>query len=179
MLVACSKAPPTVSLSANSGSVEQGKCATLTWSSTNATGATIDQGVGKVDANGSKEVCPPTETRYTITATGEGGTQSTSTTIAVTQAAATANVVTFPEAALFATNKSELKPEGKAKIEEYRQQAKEQLSRADHVLITGHTDNVGGAEHNSELSLKRAEAVRDYLVSEGTDPNKITVNGAG
>ena len=68
----------------------------------------------------------------------------------------------FPEAALFEFGKSELKPEGKEKIEEYREQAKEELSRADHVMITGYTDNVGETDYNSTLSQQRAEAVRDH-----------------
>jgi OmpA-OmpF porin, OOP family len=90
-----------------------------------------------------------------------------------------AAVVIFPEAALFASGKSALKPEGKQKIEEYREQAKDQLSRADHVMITGYTDNVGGADHNSKLSQQRAEAVRDHLVSLGADPQTFQVSGAG
>jgi len=85
----------------------------------------------------------------------------------------------FPEAALFEFGKSELKPEGKEKIEEYREQAKEQLGRAEHVVVTGYTDNVGAPEHNATLSMQRAEAVRDHLVSLGADATKFDVNGAG
>ena len=44
------KTSPTVSFSANPASVKQGQCATLTWSSTDAATVSIDQGVGKVDA---------------------------------------------------------------------------------------------------------------------------------
>jgi OOP family OmpA-OmpF porin len=88
-------------------------------------------------------------------------------------------VMTFPEAALFEFGKSDLKPEGKEKIKEYREQAKEQLSRADKVIITGHTDNVGSADFNLKLSLRRAEAVRDYLISLGADAKKMEISGAG
>jgi len=183
-LIGCSKTPPppapaapTVSLSANPASVEHGQCATLTWSSTDASTVAIDQNVGTVDPSGSKEVCPLSTTQYTITASGAGGSKTESTTVDVTVVAA--KVVLFPEAALFAFGKSELKPEGKEKINEYREQAKEELSSADHVVITGYTDNVGGADHNSKLSLKRAEAVRDQLVSLGADPQKFQVSGAG
>ena len=177
VLVGCSKPAPTVSLSANPASVEHGQCATLTWSSTNASTVSIDQEVGKVDPNGSKEVCPLSSMQYTITAAGEGGSEAASTTVGVTTLAAA--VVIFPEAALFESGKSALKPEGKQKIEEYREQAKEQLSRADHVLITGYTDNVGGPGSNTALSQHRAEAVRDHLVSLGADAQKFQVSGAG
>jgi len=92
---------------------------------------------------------------------------------------AAANLMVFPEAALFEFGKAELKPEGKAKINEYRQQAQAVLSSADHVLITGYTDNVGGADRNAELSLHRAEAVRDHLVSLGANPQIFQVHGLG
>ena len=85
----------------------------------------------------------------------------------------------FPEAALFESGKSELKPEGKEKIREYREQAKEWLSSADKVMITGYTDNVGDPNFNATLSQQRAEAVRDHLISLGADANKFEVSGAG
>jgi OOP family OmpA-OmpF porin len=53
------------------------------------------------------------------------------------------------------------------------------MSRADKVLISGHTDNVGDPDYNMKLSLKRAEAVRDYLISLGADPKKLQVIGEG
>ncbi|MFL6547462.1 MAG: OmpA family protein [Povalibacter sp.] len=182
LLAACSKtaptASPTASLSANPASVEHGQCATLTWSSKDASEVTIDQQVGKVEASGTKEVCPLSDTQYTITASGAGGSATASTTVGVSALAA-ANVMIFPEAALFDLGKAELKPEGKQKIDEYRQQAQAALSSAEHVKITGYTDNVGGADRNAALSLHRAEAVRDHLVSVGADPQKFEVNGAG
>ena len=46
-------------------------------------------------------------------------------------------------------------------------------------MITGYTDNVGEDADNSTLSLQRAEAVRDQLVSLGADANKFQVSGAG
>jgi len=177
LLVGCAKPAPTISLSANPASVEHGQCATLTWSSTNASTVSIDQGVGQVDPSGSKEVCPLSSTQFTITAAGEHGSKEASTTVEVTALAAA--VVIFPEAALFESGKSALKPEGKQKIEEYREQAKDQLSSADHVMITGYTDNVGGTDSNSALSQQRAAAVRDHLISLGADPQKFQVSGAG
>lgn len=177
LLVGCAKPAPTVSLSASPASVEHGQCATLTWSSTNASTVSIDQEVGKVEPSGSKEVCPLSSTQFTITAAGEHGSKEASTTVEVTALAAA--VVIFPEAALFESGKSELKPEGKQKIEEYREQAKDQLSSADHVMITGYTDNVGGTDSNSALSQQRAAAVRDHLISLGADPQKFQVSGAG
>ncbi len=47
------------------------------------------------------------------------------------------------------------------------------------VEIQGHTDDVGTEEYNLELSEKRAQAVKDYLVSQGIDESRLTVKGFG
>jgi len=88
-------------------------------------------------------------------------------------------VMVFEEAALFDFDKADLKPEGKEQIKAYREKAQAELSRADKIMITGHTDNVGASDYNMKLSQRRAEAVRAYLISIGVDPNKIVATGAG
>jgi len=45
--------------------------------------------------------------------------------------------------------------------------------------VEGHTDNMGSAAMNQELSLKRAMTVRDYLISQGVPASKIDVAGLG
>ncbi|MED5373074.1 MAG: OmpA family protein [Myxococcota bacterium] len=47
------------------------------------------------------------------------------------------------------------------------------------VEIQGHTDNVGSAETNQRLSMRRAQAVRDYLVSKGVDRKRLEATGYG
>ena len=47
------------------------------------------------------------------------------------------------------------------------------------LAIYGHTDNVGEAEANLELSTKRAEAVKNYLILEGVDPSRLQSKGFG
>jgi outer membrane protein OmpA-like peptidoglycan-associated protein len=48
------------------------------------------------------------------------------------------------------------------------------------TVIEGHTDNVGSASMNKELSQRRAEAVRDYLIKNyNIDPNRIKAVGYG
>jgi outer membrane protein OmpA-like peptidoglycan-associated protein len=85
----------------------------------------------------------------------------------------------FNEVALFDFNKAVLKPEGKEQIKAYREKAMAELSSAEKVKIVGYTDNIGTAAYNKKLSLRRAEAVRDYLVSLGADPAKLEVIGEG
>lgn len=70
---------PTSTLSALPGTITQGASSSLSWTSTNATSASINNGVGAVTpvAGGSVSVSPMTTTTYTLTASGPGG-QSTS-----------------------------------------------------------------------------------------------------
>lgn len=71
---------------------------------------------------------------------------------------------------------------------EIRPGDRELLSRIAGVLLTsdgyriqihGHTDDVGSARYNQRLSERRADAVRDYLVEAGIDPQIITIRGFG
>jgi outer membrane protein OmpA-like peptidoglycan-associated protein len=45
--------------------------------------------------------------------------------------------------------------------------------------IQGHTDNTGTAEKNLELSIQRAETVKDFLIRQGIDEIRLTANGFG
>jgi outer membrane protein OmpA-like peptidoglycan-associated protein len=47
------------------------------------------------------------------------------------------------------------------------------------LVIEGHTDNTGTAQENKELSVKRAQAVMDYLIKQGVDPAKLQAVGMG
>ena len=69
-----------------------------------------------------------------------------------------------------------------------RPENRELLSRIAGILLTssdytvyvwGHTDDLGSADYNMQLSLQRAEAVRDYLVEAGLDASIMEVKGFG
>jgi len=92
--------PPTVSLSAAPDTILLGESSTLTWSSTNAESATIDQGVGSVAVSGSIAVSPTETTTYTITVTGPGGTATASAPVTVTYPVPTASISADPETIL-------------------------------------------------------------------------------
>lgn len=47
------------------------------------------------------------------------------------------------------------------------------------ITIEGHTDSTGSREHNMDLSNRRADSVRAYLVTHDVDPGKITARGLG
>ena len=74
---------PSVSITSDKGTVLPNEAATLSWSSTQATTVTIDNGIGTVDPTGSRQVQPTADTTYTITATGPGGSASGAVTVKV------------------------------------------------------------------------------------------------
>ncbi len=74
---------PTIQLSANPTSIVAGASSTLTWTSTNATSVTIDNGIGSVALNDSKTVRPSVSTTYTATASNGGAPVVSSVTITV------------------------------------------------------------------------------------------------
>ncbi len=47
------------------------------------------------------------------------------------------------------------------------------------IRIEGHTDDIGSAKYNIDLSGKRAHAIKDYLVGKGIEPSRITTKGLG
>ena len=86
--VTCPIAPigspvPTVNLTASPTAIASGGSSTLSWTSTNATSVTINQGIGTVAASGSRAVSPAATTTYTITATNSSGSVTDSVTITV------------------------------------------------------------------------------------------------
>jgi outer membrane protein OmpA-like peptidoglycan-associated protein len=48
-----------------------------------------------------------------------------------------------------------------------------------HVRVEGHTDSKGSAKYNKNLSIKRAQAARNYLVQHGIQPSRISIKGFG
>src|SRR3989344_1361965 len=74
---------PSCSISANPSSIQSGGSSTLFWSSTNATSASINQGIGSVPKHGSRGVSPDVTKTYKLTVTGPGGTANCKTTITV------------------------------------------------------------------------------------------------
>ena len=79
--VTVQEAPPTVTFIADPEYIPPNGSSTLTWTTKNATSVSIDQGIGAVDLNGSLAVSPLSETIYTLTAIGPGGTTSASVTV--------------------------------------------------------------------------------------------------
>lgn len=54
-----------------------------------------------------------------------------------------------------------------------------QMNPGIRIEISGHTDNAGNAAANKKLSLMRADAVKDWFVSKGISPNRLSTYGYG
>ena len=87
--------------------------------------------------------------------------------------------IVIPEAAMFAFDSADLTDEGKIAIEEYRKELRPEISEAYAGIIIGHTDSTGSAEYNQGLSMRRAQAVSDYLVSTGVNADILREVGRG
>ncbi len=87
--------------------------------------------------------------------------------------------ISLDSEALFDFDKAVLKPEGKAAIDSQVVGKLAQVQKLEVVLVTGYTDRLGSEAYNQKLSERRADAVRDYLVSKGVDKAKIETIGLG
>jgi OOP family OmpA-OmpF porin len=88
-----------------------------------------------------------------------------------------ATKVTYAADAFFDFDKSVLKPEGKAKLDDLVGKVKD--INLEVIIAVGHTDSVGTDAYNQKLSVRRAEAVKAYLVSKGIEKNRVYTEGKG
>ncbi|MEX8194293.1 outer membrane protein OmpA [Comamonas guangdongensis] len=90
---------------------------------------------------------------------------------------AVASKVTYSADAFFDFDKSVLKPEGKAKLDDLTGKIKD--INLEVVIAVGHTDSIGSVAYNQKLSVRRAEAVKAYLVSKGIEKSRVYTEGKG
>lgn len=173
---------PTVTLQASQTFIQRGESTTLNWSSTHATELTLTPGIGRVSPEGSTRVSPGESTTYTITAKGPGGSQDSSARITVAAPPApapaprpTASIDELFRAnvqdAFFDLDKADIRTDARAALartaEFLRQYA--QIK----VQVEGHCDERGSTEYNLALGDRRAQAVKQFLVSLGVPAERI------
>jgi OOP family OmpA-OmpF porin len=88
-----------------------------------------------------------------------------------------AQKVTYAADAFFDFDKSVLKAEGKAKLDDLVSKVKG--INLEVIIAVGHTDSVGSDAYNQKLSVRRSEAVKAYLVSKGIEKNRVYTEGKG
>jgi OOP family OmpA-OmpF porin len=86
--------------------------------------------------------------------------------------------VSFSADTLFSFDRSELGPQGRAALDQFAHELAGM--HFDAVTVEGHTDRLGSQAYNQKLSLRRAEAVKNYLVSTGgVDAGRVSAVGKG
>jgi peptidoglycan-associated lipoprotein len=180
-------ASPTVTLQASPTSVNKGDSATLSWNSTDATQLTIAPDVGAVTAQGSTKVTPSDTTAYTITATGPGGSASATATVTVNappppveQPKGLSDDQLFLQEvrdAYFDYDKADIRPDARAALSKTADFLKNNPRFK--VTIEGHCDERGSTEYNLGLGDRRANAVKQYIVSLGVSADRVSTVSFG
>jgi OOP family OmpA-OmpF porin len=79
--------------------------------------------------------------------------------------------------AFFDFDQATLRPEGKAALDELANRLA--VTQYEKLTIVGHADRIGPAAYNQRLSERRASAMREYLIAQGIDGEKISTSGVG
>ncbi|MBI2149193.1 MAG: peptidoglycan-associated lipoprotein Pal [Acidobacteria bacterium] len=189
---------PLVTLRANgeaTATIDRGQALTLTWESRNAATVRIEPGLGQVDLNGNRQVNPAASVTYTATAVGPGGTTTdvARITVNVPPAAPPAKAAgsnpprpTVGVDELFRQNvediyfdydKAELRSNEMSKLQSGARWL--QQNPTVRFTIEGHCDERGSEQYNLALGDRRANAVREYLVSQGVQGSRIVTVSYG
>jgi outer membrane protein OmpA-like peptidoglycan-associated protein len=177
--------------------VVQDDSSALSWSASNASNVSIDQ-FGNVDANGNRplQITPKQTTpgaidetvNYTLTATnGCGGTETRTAALHIT------GTIENPELALarsvyFPTNRprnlkhdAALLPSEQDALKALADSFKAYLSAVPdaHLVLGGHADKRGPASYNQELSERRAELAKRFLVEQGVPEASLETKAYG
>lgn len=86
-------------------------------------------------------------------------------------------VITLSGSVLFASNQAVLLPEARTRLDQVV--AVLLTTRERNITIEGHTDSNGTDAHNLDLSQRRANAVRDYIVAKGYEADRVKSSGLG
>jgi OOP family OmpA-OmpF porin len=85
--------------------------------------------------------------------------------------------VTFAADVLFDFDRAVIKPDGRSKLDDLS--SKMQGIDLEVVIAIGHADQIGTPAYNQSLSVRRAEAIKAYLVSKGVAANRVYTEGKG
>lgn len=183
--------PPRIdTFAAEPTTIQRGQSSTLRWSVASATNMSIDQGVGAVQANGTRQVTPANSTTYTLTASGAGGMDTRSVTVTVNAPppppppkpkpptvtiSGTELLTREGQEVYFDYDKSDLRADAvraaMANAELLRRIFAQDSNFT--VLIEGNCDERGSAEYNLGLGDRRATSLKEYYVQQGLPANRI------
>lgn len=92
-------------------------------------------------------------------------------------AAPVSEKVSFSADTFFDFDRAVLKPEGQSILDDLV--SKISGVNLEVIIAVGHTDSVGSDAYNQKLSVRRSEAVREYLLSKGIEKNRVYTEGKG
>jgi peptidoglycan-associated lipoprotein len=184
---------PTITLRANPTTLNRGQSTTLTWEARNATSVQIEPGVGMVPAMGNRSLSPTSSITYQATAMGPGGTATDTARITVNVPPPPPPTPPTPPKAppvdiseLFRQNvkdiyfdfdKADIRPDQVSALQSDAGWLKNNPNVR--FTIAGNCDERGSAEYNLGLGDKRANAAKEYLVSQGIAANRISTVSNG
>jgi peptidoglycan-associated lipoprotein len=176
---------PTVTLSVSPADITPGQSANLTWEAQNATDVTLET-IGSVDANGSKSVNPSQSTTYRIVAKGPGGSSNATARLTVNAPAPVAAVMSPSLRDLFERNMKDAYfayDSYNLDNETSQMLASNAKFLQEHpevnFTVEGHCDERGSEEYNLALGASRAEAVKQALVAQGVNGQRVATNSVG
>ena len=149
-----------------------GNASALCWRTTNWTPATAAPGCDGAIAPAEAAPAPAAAVAPVAAAPAPAAAAP-----AAPAAGAAATKVTYAADAFFASNSAVLKAAGKAKLDDLVGKVK--AINLEVIVAVGHTDSKGGDASNQKLSVRRAEAVKAYLVSKGIEKNRVYTEGKG
>lgn len=177
---------PTASLTADRNSIQKGESVKLSWTTTDATNVSIAPEVGAVTPQGSTTVTPTESTTYTLTASSAGGNTDATVRISVSAPApvAAAPSETFDELflkemrdAYFDYDSASIRSDAQQALQKSAAFLKSYPNTR--VTIEGHCDERGSTEYNLALGQRRANAVKEYLVSLGIPADHLSTTSWG
>ena len=86
-------------------------------------------------------------------------------------------VITLSGSVLFPSDQSTLLPEAQTRLNQVADALMTTKER--NIVVEGHTDSRGSESHNLDLSQRRADSVRSYLVARGYEPDRMQAHGIG
>jgi peptidoglycan-associated lipoprotein len=183
------QAPRIDTFVADPTAIQRGQSSTLRWSVANATNMSIDQGVGAVQANGTRQVNPGNSTTYTLTASGAGGMDTRSVTVTVNAAPPPPPKPQPPKVTIssvellsregqdiyFDYDMSDLRADAQRAASANADLLKRIFAQDSGftVLIEGNCDERGSAEYNLGLGDRRATSLKDFYVMQGLPADRI------